>query len=613
MLRNETPSIAAVLEEVERPVAAAPDNRVWGSDAIAEVLRALDIPFIALNPGASYRGLHDSLVNRLGNVAPQMLVCLHEEHAVALAHGYWKACGRPMAAALHSNVGLMHGAMAIFNAWCDRAPVFVLGATGPVDAARRRPWIDWIHTAQDQGALVRPYVKWDAKPASVPAAREALLRAWQIMGAAPCGPVYVNLDAAVQEAQVEALPPLPAASRYASPPAAAPNSDLLARTAAALAGTGPGEVLILAGRVARGDAAWAARIALAERLGARVATDLKTAASFPTDHPLHLGVPGTFPDAAVLAAVKAAKVVLSLDWVDLGGTLKSAGAGEGTTVVQASPDQRIHNGWSFDHQGLPATDAFFDNEPDLIVTGLLAALPDRTPTTLPEALPMPQPAAPKHADPDGHDPLTVAGLAATLREAVGDRPTTLIRLPLGWDGASWPFRGPLDYLGQDGGGGIGSGPGMAVGAALALRGSGRLPVAVLGDGDTLMGLSALWTAPRYRIPLLVVVANNNSFFNDEVHQERVARERGRPVENKWIGQAIRDPEPDFAGLARSLGLLGYGPARDAAALRAALDEAIRAVEGGAAVLVDARVAPGYTQAMAGALTREPEHGPTRRR
>ncbi|MGA8293892.1 MAG: thiamine pyrophosphate-binding protein, partial [Rhodoplanes sp.] len=185
--------------ELERPAPSPADGRVFGSDVVAETLRALDIPFIALNPGASFRGLHDSLVNRLGNRQPQILLCLHEEHAVAIAHGWAKVTGTPMAVALHSNVGLMHGTMAIFNAWCDRMPVIVIGATGPIDAAKRRPWIDWIHTARDQGALVRHYVKWDDQPASPLAAREALLRAAWIAETAPQGPVYVNLDAELQE------------------------------------------------------------------------------------------------------------------------------------------------------------------------------------------------------------------------------------------------------------------------------------------------------------------------------------------------------------------------------------------------------------------------------
>ena len=155
----EKPPVTAAhpsLRALERPVNLTGTNAPgFGSDVVADTLRALEIPYVALNPGASYRGLHDSIVNFLGNETPQMLLCLHEESAVAIAHGYAKITGRAMAAAVHSNVGLFHATMAIFNAWCDRAPVLVLGATGPVDAAKRRPWIDSIHTARDQGAIVR--------------------------------------------------------------------------------------------------------------------------------------------------------------------------------------------------------------------------------------------------------------------------------------------------------------------------------------------------------------------------------------------------------------------------------------------------------------------------
>ena len=218
-------------DAIDLPVEAAYDNRLWGSDVVADALRALGIPYVALNPGASFRGLHDSLVNRLGNRAPQMLLCLHENAAVALAHGYAKASGRPMAAILHSNVGLLNGAMGVFNAWADRAPILVIGATGPVDAAQRRPWIDWLHTMQDQGALLRGYVKWDAQPASAEAAVEALLRAAQIMDRAPRGPVYINLDAAMQERELTRAVSGTGTARYAPPPPVAPNAGLLARAA----------------------------------------------------------------------------------------------------------------------------------------------------------------------------------------------------------------------------------------------------------------------------------------------------------------------------------------------------------------------------------------------
>ena len=172
----------------EVPAPAPKDNQVWGSDAIADLLRALEIEFIALTPGASFRGLHDSLVNHLGNTKPALLLCIHEEHAVALAHGHARVTGKPLAVALHSNVGLMHATMAIFNAWCDRIPMLIIGAVGPVDAVQRRPWVDWIHTSRDLGALIRGYTKWDDQPASVAAALEALVRAYQIADTLPKGP-----------------------------------------------------------------------------------------------------------------------------------------------------------------------------------------------------------------------------------------------------------------------------------------------------------------------------------------------------------------------------------------------------------------------------------------
>ncbi len=211
-----------------------------------------------------------------------------------------------------------------------------------------------------------------------------------------------------------------------------------------------------------------------------------------------------------------------------------------------------------------------------------------------------------HADvpraPDGD--LTVAHLALALRAALGERAVSLVHPPLSWNGAWWPFRHPLDYLGSDGGGGIGGGPGISVGAALALKGGGRMPVAICGDGDFLMGVTALWTAAHYRIPLLMVVANNRSFFNDELHQERVARMRGRPVENRWIGQRIADPDIDLAAMARAQGALGIGPVTDAAALPAAYAQAIAAVEAGGVAVVDVQVAPGYAPATTAAMTRK---------
>src|SRR6266511_3489579 len=365
---NLSPTVRA-----EAPVAGPEQKEIWGSDAIAAVLRTLDIPFLALNPGASYRGLHDSIVNYLGNTRPQMLLCLHEESAVAIAQGYAKASGRMMGAVVHSNVGLMHASMAIFNAWCDRMPVLILGATGPWDAAKRRPWIDWIHTASDQGALVRGYTKWDNQPGSVPAAYDALLRAAQMATTAPCGPTYVNLDAALQESKLGDVPPLPDASRFRAPEPPRPARELVARAAALLSGAAAPVILI--GRGHRTTESWRARVALAEKLGARVITDLKVGASFPTHHPLHIGPPGTFLSEGATRAAREADVILALDWVDLAGTLKQVYAERPITakIVSASCDVHIHRGFSMDYFGLPPVDVNLLVEPDVAVPLLLEA------------------------------------------------------------------------------------------------------------------------------------------------------------------------------------------------------------------------------------------------
>ncbi len=570
----------------ESPVKVSEQKEVWGSDAIAAMLRALDIPYLALNPGASYRGLHDSIVNYLGNERPQMLLCLHEEAAVAIAHGYAKASGKMMGVVLHSNVGLMHGSMAIFNAWCDRVPMLVLGATGPWDAARRRPWIDWIHTSSDQGALVRDYTKWDNQPASVPAAYEALLRAVQIADTAPRGPVYVNLDAALQEAKIGALPAVPDVARFSAPESPLPKAELVQKAAQLLsAAKAP---LILAGRVGRSEAAWKARIALAEKLQARVLTDIKTPAAFPTDHPLHAAPPATFPDGRLL---KDADVILSLDWVDTAGTLKAAwgDAPVGAKVIRVSVDAHIHRGWSMDYQGLPPSDVYLMCEPDIAVPLLLDAVRAR-----------PAAVSPGYQFPEGKDDaVTIRTLAKAFNELTEGMDVCLSKLPLGWHGAYRHFRHPMDYLGADGGGGVGAGPGLTIGAALALKGTGRIVAGIMGDGDYLMGVTALWTATHYKLPCLMIVANNRSFYNDELHQERVAKERGRPVENKWIGQRIDEPDIDLAAMARAQGAAGIGPVKEISRLKPSLADAIEYVKKGHVCVVDVRVMPGYDAPASG--------------
>jgi thiamine pyrophosphate-dependent acetolactate synthase large subunit-like protein len=578
----------------------------FGSDAIADLLRALGFDYIALTPGASFRGLHDSLVNHLGNRAPEMLLCLHEEHAVAIAHGYARVTGRPMAVALHANVGLMHATMAIFNAWCDRIPIFMLGGVGPIDAMKRRPWVDWIHTARDMGALVRGYTKWDDQPASIPAVLEAMVRAYRIATTDPRGPVFVNLDATLQEEPLAAAVPMPPLERFAAPVASDPPADAVARIAAILSGAR--RPLFMLGRMSRDEADFDRRVKLAERVGALVITDIKTGASFPTAHRLHPCPPGLYVGADAGALIRDADAIVAFDWIDLGGSLRQACNAEwpGATVVDCTLDPYVHNGWSMDYQALPPAEISILASPDRLIARLLDAIPPRNPSV---EWPLASERAQLASSDTAHaDRISIDELARTTLGRLAGHNPSYIRLPLSWPGEHCRFAHPLDYIGFDGGGGIGSGPGMAVGAALALRGSGRLPVAVVGDGDFLMGLTALWTGVHYRVPLLVVVANNQSFFNDELHQERVARMRGRPIENRWIGMRMSEPAIDLAALARAQGAAGIGPVTTAADLAEALDVAAEKVKAGALCVIDARVAPEYARTVSSSLLR---HIPTR--
>ncbi|MEY9558365.1 thiamine pyrophosphate-binding protein [Sinorhizobium fredii] len=268
----------------------------YGSDLIAAAIREQGFPYICLNPGASYRHLHDSLVNYLGNEKPKILLCMHEEHAIGIAQGWAKITDRPLAAAVHSNVGLMHATMGIFDAWCDRVPVVVIGATGPLDATKRRPWIEWIHCTIDQGGLVRDFTKWDDEPASPEAAVESIRRATMLATARPSGPTYVNLDVTVQEMELEKVPALHDISRFRAPADSEPPRRELEEAIEILAKAK--RPVILSGRTSRSEQGWAERVKLAELLGAKVLTHVKLATSFPTTHPLFVGGLEAFQEPA---------------------------------------------------------------------------------------------------------------------------------------------------------------------------------------------------------------------------------------------------------------------------------------------------------------------------
>jgi benzoylformate decarboxylase len=363
---------------IDRPQDLGTPQMKWGSDVVAEVTRRLNLKYIALVPGASYRGFHDSIVNYLGNENPQMVICLHEEHAVSIADGYGKVTEEPMAVALHANVGLMHAAMPIFNAWCDRTPMVIFGATGPVDAHRRRPWIDWIHTAKDQASIVRDYTKWDDQPASTQAAVESVLRANQITRTPPYGPVYICLDAGLQESPLTEDVAIPDPARFApAPPPAAPRSSVLKALNAIDKAKFP---VILMGRVSRKQADWDRRVRFAEAIGAVVLTSSNDPSAFPTTHPLHFAAPCLRPSRDATALIKKADLIISLDWLDLAGVFRlSLGTAQtqypaDKTIIHCSLDSIRTNGWSMDHQALPAVDIPIFAESDQFVAQMLEEL-----------------------------------------------------------------------------------------------------------------------------------------------------------------------------------------------------------------------------------------------
>jgi thiamine pyrophosphate-dependent acetolactate synthase large subunit-like protein len=188
--------------------------------------------------------------------------------------------------------------------------------------------------------------------------------------------------------------------------------------------------------------------------------------------------------------------------------------------------------------------------------------------------------------------ITLDQVAAALRAEFNDPDkVTLCLLNRGFPSDIWPFKSGMTYLGKDGGGGLGSGPGLSVGSALALHDMGRYAVSVLGDGDFCMGATAIWTAVRHRIPLLILIDNNRSYFNDELHQDNVARKRGREPANRWIGLRMEDPLPNIAKMAEAQGAVGIGPITKSSDVRAAIEKGVGILKQGGVCVIDFHVDP----------------------
>jgi thiamine pyrophosphate-dependent acetolactate synthase large subunit-like protein len=579
----------------------------YGSDLVVDLLRAVGIEYVALNPGATFRGLHDSLVNHGGDRAPELILTTHEEIAVAMAHGYAKARGAPMAAVVHDIVGLQHASMAIFNAFCDRAPVLVLGATGPMDATRRRPWIDWIHTALVQGTQVRDYVKLDDQPASIGALPEAFLRAWRVAGTEPMGPVYLCLDAGLQEEALERPVPVPDAGRFRPP--AAPHADPRAIDEAARWLVEALAPVIIVESLGRRPEATAPLCRLAERLAAPLvdlAGESQGRPSVPADHPLDL-------TDARHEAVRGADVVLALDVSSfltvLGETDRATREvrllNDRARVIAVSLDDYAFRSWAHTFQSLAPVDLPIAADAGLALPALAAAVEDRLERDRRAAdrSARAERISARHAAlrAEAQDvvtlersgrPVAPSVLAAEVWEVIKGEDWALANgTGKGWARRLWDWQ-PARSYGGSGGAGLGYGLPAALGVALAHRGSGKVCVNLQADGDLLYVVSALYTAAHHRLPLLTVMFNNRTYGNDEAHQEAVAKARGRPVEHKVVGIRIDDPAPDFAKIAQGFGVWAEGPIDTADAVGPALRRALRIVKDeGRPALVDVITRP----------------------
>lgn len=576
-------------------------NAEWGSDVIVEVLRDLGIEYVALNPGATFRGVHDSLVNFLGNTRPEMIVCPHEEIAVAIAHGYGKAAGKPMAAYVHNVVGLLHASMAMYNAWANRSSVMVLGGTGPMAADGRRPWIDWIHTANVQGNAVRDFVKWDDQPASVGAAVESLIRGYQITTSAPQGPVYICFDVATQEQKLDdpfELPDLssfPMPTRIQADPAALEQASELLVSAQ--------RPVILADFLGRSEDASNAAVRLAELLSLPVISggDMY---NFPTHHPLNA-------TRSKRQLLEEADVVLALDVYDLQQTLTGQDyrarqlqhlLPRNAKLIDISLRQLSVRSWTHDYGGLYPTTLAVQADVGVAVPALADLVERRLQDGTDRSTELRErrsriaemhDAAERQAldvvvSRSGESPIALPFLASEMWEVIKDTDWVLGNGNLrGWTERLWDYTQPYQVIESRGGGGLGQGFGHAIGVALANRDKGRLTINIQSDGDFLFTPAAVWTAVHHRIPMLVVMYNNRTYGNDLGHQGLMAEVRGRPDENKNVGIDIDDPYVDFAGMARSFGAWAEGPIDDPSELRVALERAKKEVlENGRVALVD---------------------------
>jgi acetolactate synthase-1/2/3 large subunit len=570
---------------------------------MVDVLKALDFEYVAANPGSSFRALHESLVNYGANKMPELLTCCHEESSVAMAHGYAKIEGKPMMVMAHGTVGLQHASMAVYNAFADRVPVYIV-IGNILDATFRRSDVEWTHAVQDATAMVRDYIKWDDTPVSLAHFAESAMRAYRIAMTPPYGPVVVVADATMQEEGI----PAAERPRLRVPrltPTSSPAADAGAIAELAKMLVAAEQPRIFAGRVARTPNGLALLVELAELLQAPVVEGrFVYRMNFPTRHPLKMALGTSLADADLVLSLEHPELFHYIHvmtppnrlGMDVRPVLK-----RGTKVVTLSSHELLTKS-NYQDAGryieadlaIPAdTEATL---PALIETCRRLITPERRRAFDERGKRLAEMTATQYeqnlADAaSGWDarPISTGRLSAELWNQIRREDWSLVSdatFVSNWPLRLWDFTKHHQYIGWSGAYGIGYGAPAAVGAALANRRHGRLSVNIQCDGDLHYAPAVLWTAAHHRIPLLTVMHNNRSYHQERMFVTDMAARANRDVSRSGIGNDLSDPFIDHVALAKAYGVAGIGPVENPNDIGPALKRAIDIVKRGEPALVD---------------------------
>ncbi len=606
------PSAAVAAAETAPPKELAPAHGPAGSDFMVDVIKTLDIEYVPCNPASSFRGLHESLINYGGNKKPEFLTCAHEESSVGIAHGYFKIAGKPLMCLVHGTVGLQHAAMAIYNAWCDRVPVIVMGGTD-LDASKRPPGVPTIHSAQDINALVRDFTKWDDQPVSLQHFAQSFVRAYKIAMTPPYEPVMIALDAEIQEQTIHDRESL-TIPRYV--PTAPPQGDANAvREAARLLANAERPVIVV-DRAARTANGVKLLVELAEALQAPV-VDRKGRMNFPNTHHLYQTGRGR-------ALIGQADVIIGMELTDYWGTVNGwvdngAEDGVGLRESHIKPNTKLISISSVglatksnyqDFQRFQPVDIDIAGDAEATLPSLIEAVKAAIPNDRKAALEK-RGEAFKKAWAQTRDrtkaaaaiawdasPISTARMSMEIWALIKDLDWSLVSRDLfvsGWPTRLWPMEKYYHHIGGPGGYGVGYGLPAAVGAALANKAHGRFSINIQCDGDLMYAPGALWTAARHQIPLLSVMHNNRGYHQEVMHVQRMSNRRNRVAylgkDLGPLGTRIENPNIDYAKLAASMGMWSAGPITDPKDLAPTLKKAVEVVKAGEPALVDVVTQP----------------------